>query len=67
MQTTSLTAGGIVCGGCANSAKKALLAVPGVADVAVEISDKTVTVAHDERVTRAAIEGALKKAGFQPA
>ncbi len=66
MQTTTVTAGGIVCGGCANSVKKALLAVPGVADVAVAVADKRVTVAHDETVTRAAIEGALKKAGFQP-
>jgi len=67
METTTLTAGGIVCGGCAASVKKALLAVNGVADVAVEVATKTVTVRHDARVDRAAVVGALTKAGFQPA
>ena len=67
METTTVTAGGIVCGGCANSVKKALLAVAGVADVAVEVADKRVTVTHDGRVDRAAVVGALAKAGFPPA
>ena len=67
MQTTTVTAGGIVCGGCANSVKKALLAVPGVSDVTVEVSEKRVTVSHDERVTRTIVMDSLKRAGFQPA
>lgn len=67
MQTTTVTAGGIVCGGCANSVKKALLAVPGVSDVAVEVGEKRVTVSHDERVTRTIVMDSLKRAGFQPA
>ena len=67
MQTTTVTAQGIVCGGCANSIKKALLAVPGVSDVGVEVPEKRVTVSHDERVTRTTVEDGLKKAGFQPA
>ncbi len=67
METTTVTAEGIVCGGCANSVKKALLAVAGVADVAVEVADKRVTVTHDGRVDRAAVVAALTKAGFAPA
>ena len=67
MQTTTLKAEGIVCGGCANSVKKALLAIPGVLDVGVEVPEKLVTVSHDEPVTRTTIVDGLKKAGFQSA
>lgn len=67
MQTTTVTAPGIVCGGCASSVKRALAAVAGVSDVVVEVAEKRVTVTHDERVTRAAVVDRLKRAGFQPA
>jgi copper chaperone len=67
MKTTTVTAAGITCGGCANAVKRAVSALPGVADVAVEISEKRVTVTHDDRVSLSAVEDALKKAGFQPA
>jgi len=67
MTTTIVTAAGITCGGCANAVKKAVSALPGVAAVAVEVSEKRVTVTHDDRVSRSAVADALKKAGFQPA
>ena len=67
MKTTTVTAGGITCGGCANAVKTAVSAVPGVAGVDVEVAEKRVTVTNDDRVTRAVIEDTLKKAGFQPA
>jgi copper chaperone len=67
MQTTTVTAQGIVCGGCAKAVKAAVSAVPGVAGVEVEVAEKRVTVTHDGRVTKAAIEDTLKRAGFQPA
>jgi copper chaperone CopZ len=67
METTTLTAGGIVCGGCANAVKSAVSGVPGVAGVEVAVPEKRVTVTHDRRVTRAVIEDTLRKAGFQPA
>jgi copper chaperone CopZ len=67
METTTLTAGGIVCGGCAKAVESAVSAVTGVTGVAVAVPEKRVTVTHDGRVTRAAIEAALRKAGFQPA
>jgi copper chaperone CopZ len=67
METTTVIAGGIVCGGCAKAVKTAVSAVPGVAGVDIEVAEKRVTVTHDGRVTKAAIEDTLKKAGFQPA
>lgn len=67
METTTITADGIVCGGCANAVKRALSAVPGVQGVEVAVPEKRVTVTHDGRVDRSVIEGTLKKAGFQPA
>lgn len=67
METTTLTANGIVCGGCANAVKAAVSAVPGVSAVEVAVSEKRVTVTHDGRVTKAVIQDTLKRAGFQPA
>lgn len=67
MESTTVIANGIVCGGCANAVKAAVSAVPGVAAVEVAVPEKRVTVTHDGRVTKATIEAALKQAGFQPA
>jgi len=67
METTTVTAEGVVCGGCANAVKKAVSSVPGVTNVEVEVPEKRVTVTHDKRANRADIEDALKRAGFQPA
>lgn len=66
MKTTTMTAGGITCGGCANAVKNAVGAVPGVTGVEVEVVTKRVTVTHDDQVTTAAVADALTKAGFQP-
>lgn len=67
METTTLTAGGIVCGGCANAVKNAISGVAGVTSVEVAVREKRVTVTHDSRATRVVIEETLKMAGFQPA
>jgi copper chaperone CopZ len=67
MPTTTLTAEGIVCGGCATSVKKALGTLEGVKEVLVDVPEKRVTVTHDGHVTRPAIVDTLIKAGFQPA
>ncbi len=67
METTTVVANGIVCGGCANAVKTAVSAVPGVATVEVVVPEKRVTVTHDGRVSKVVIEETLKKAGFQPA
>lgn len=62
--STTLTAPDIVCNGCANAIQKALGALPGVADVAVDIDTKAVSVTHDAATDRAAIVAALDDAGF---
>lgn len=67
MKTTTMTANGITCGGCANAVKKAVSAVPGVTSVEVEVSTKKVTVTHRDDVARTTVEDAVRKAGFQPA
>lgn len=67
MEITTVVANGIVCGGCANAVKSAISAVPGVMSVEVVVSQKQVTVSHDDQVSKAVIEETLKRAGFQPA
>ena len=64
MQTTTVTAPDIECDGCANAIKKTLGTVAGVSQVTVDVAAKTITVAHDEKATRAVIAAALDKAGF---
>ncbi len=54
----------IVCGGCAETIKKAVGSVEGVADVRVDISSKTVVVAHNEHASRGALAQALADAGY---
>jgi copper chaperone len=66
METTTLTAGGIVCGGCAAAVKAAVGRVAGVTAVEVDVPEKRVVVTHDDRATRDAIAAALRGAGFDP-
>lgn len=66
METTTLTAPGIVCGGCAKAAENAVSNLPGVANVQVDVREKRVTVSHDERASRPVLETALRKAGLIP-
>lgn len=66
-KTTTVIAPEIVCGGCASSIKKALGAVAGVTDVAVDVETKRVTVNHDENVSSERIADALDRAGYSVA
>ncbi|CAN5332409.1 hypothetical protein BH10ACI1_BH10ACI1_29240 [soil metagenome] len=63
-QTTTITAPEIVCGGCANSIKKALGNVAGVSEVTVDVAIKQVKIEHSENVSREEIVNALDRAGF---
>ena len=64
MQTT-LHAPDIQCDGCANSIKTVLGRIEGIGLVDVDVTEKNVTVTHDEsKATRAQIEAALDRAGF---
>jgi copper chaperone CopZ len=66
METTTLIADGIKCGGCANSVKSTVSALPGVVSVEVVVPEKRVIVTHDERVNKSTLEEALVKSGFRP-
>ena len=66
METTmTVNAPDIECDGCANAIKKALTTVPGVANVVVDVTAKTVTVKHDPQAApRETITNKLDKIGF---
>ena len=64
MQTTTLTAPDIECGGCAVAIQKALGKIAGVSETAVDIDTKRVTVSHNTDVTRETLTAALGRAGF---
>ena len=62
---TTVNAPDIECDGCANAIKKALTTLPGVADVAVDVTAKTVTIKHDPQAAPTeTITGKLDKIGF---
>jgi copper chaperone CopZ len=64
MNKTNVTAPDIVCSGCAGAIKNALSRVSGVAAVEVDIDKKTVSVLHNEEVSREKIIEILDDAGF---
>lgn len=63
-QITTVTAPEIVCGGCANSIKKAFGNVEGVSEVEVDVASKKVTVKHGAAVSRERIVETLDRAGY---
>jgi copper chaperone CopZ len=61
MSTQDYLVTGMTCGHCADSVRRGLTAVPGVADVTVDVAAGAVTVAGtdlDDALLRAAITGA---------
>lgn len=65
MKQTVFLAPDIECGGCASAIQKALGKVEGISDVKVDITAKTVAVAHDlVLVSVEAIVTRLEHAGF---
>jgi copper chaperone len=63
-RATTFSAPDISCGGCANAIRRAVGAISGVADVAVDVTAKTVTVQHDAAVGEADLLQTLNRAGF---
>lgn len=65
MTTTRFHAPDIQCGGCAGAIQRTLTPVAGIAQVAVDVDTKTVTVDHDaELVTVENVLTRLDHAGF---
>ena len=64
---TVFEAPGISCEGCAGTIRGALGALPGVADVRVDVAAKTVAVTHEDATSPAALGAALRQAGYPAA
>ncbi|MBA3693905.1 MAG: heavy-metal-associated domain-containing protein [Acidobacteria bacterium] len=61
---TTVVAPDIVCGGCAGAIKNALGKVGGISQVEVDVDTKTVSVEHNNEVSRQKIVEVLDDAGF---
>ena len=56
---------GMSCGHCTGTVEKALRAMPGVTDVAVDLASKTATVQAQDSVSEEALTKAIIDKGFQ--
>lgn len=63
----TLPVSGMTCGGCAARVDKALRAVPGVTDVAVNLADETAVVTHAQGIVSAQDLSAASTAAGYPA
>lgn len=61
---TKLNVEGMSCSHCENAVKKALLAMDGVKEVAVDLASKTVTVTHEQKVTKNSIIAEIEEQGY---
>ena len=64
MDRTTFSVPDIECDGCANAIKNALGKVEGITAVQVDVPGKSVTVTHDEKVSRETVSENLEKIGF---
>lgn len=65
MKTSEIKIGGMTCGGCVASVKKALQAVPGVVDVAVTLAPGSAQVQYEEgQTSEADLRAAIEDAGY---
>lgn len=62
----SYTVPGMHCGHCEQAVRSELAAVPGVAEVQVDLETKLVTV-HGEELDDAALRAAVLEAGYEAA
>lgn len=65
METIALKVAGMTCGGCVGSVTRVLKAVPGVTEVAVQLTPGRAEVTFDPAHTApAALKSAIEDAGF---
>ncbi len=62
--TEQLTVNGMTCGHCVSSVEGALRPVEGVEAADVDLQAKTVTVVHDDRVTRDRLVELIEEQGY---
>ena len=64
MTTEQFRVPDISCAHCVSAITKEVSALPGVAEIKVELNTKTVTVEHDTQVDSVAIVAAINEAGY---
>jgi len=65
MENTAFEVPSITCGGCAASIKKALVLLPGVRKIEVDVLNKLVSVEYDPNlISEFAIKQKVEQAGF---
>lgn len=67
LQTIELNVDGMHCGGCTGRVQRALAAVPGVVDAAVDLDAHTATVKAQETVEPDRLVDAIREAGYRAA
>ncbi|MCA8086703.1 heavy metal translocating P-type ATPase [Burkholderia cenocepacia] len=67
LQTIELSVDGMHCGGCTGRVQRALAAVPGVVDAAVDLDAHTATVTAQETVEPDQLVDAVHQAGYRAA
>ena len=66
METLTLKIGGMTCGGCVNSVRKAVGAMEGIGSVEVSLERAEATVVYDPLLSSAtAIKTTVRDAGFE--
>ncbi|NTX31492.1 heavy metal translocating P-type ATPase, partial [Burkholderia pyrrocinia] len=65
LQTIELTVDGMHCGGCTGRVQRALAAVPGVVDAAVDLDARTATVTAQETVEPGQLVDAVGEIGYR--
>ncbi|WP_080681194.1 MULTISPECIES: heavy metal translocating P-type ATPase [Burkholderia] len=67
LQTIELSIDGMHCGGCTGRVQRALAAVPGVVDAAVDLDAHAATVTAQETVEPGRLVDAVREAGYRAA
>jgi copper chaperone len=64
VNTTTWTVTGMTCGHCVASVTEELQEIAGVTDVAVALDSGLVTITSDAPLDRAAVDAAVREAGY---
>ena len=67
LQTIELSVDGMHCGGCTGRVQRALAAVPGVVDAAVDLDAHAATVTAQDTVEPGRLVDAIREAGYRAA
>ena len=65
MTTTTYTVSGMTCGHCVRSVTTEVAALPGVAEVEVELATGAVTVTSEAPLDPRTVRAAIDEAGYQ--